>query len=360
MRQNLLRGGVGEETIDVRIHLHPVCILYFPVRLFCRNEEKKNLPPVTYTFHQLLSQDDATIEREAPPPTTHIPIESHNYGPSFESPSSAGDHVQVPRGPPRSHGGYNTEFKSHDHQQQQHHTQHHAHTQELPDWADDADEEDSAADIGHIGNSHSQGFAEPIAVSQANGRPFYERQCARSILLSNLADGTTHADITQAIRGGQLIDIYLRPHDRTAAVSFLLSADAHAFLNNVRRHDLYIRQKRVRTSGNPVPTSNSIADIKQVDARWSDRHFILPGHVASKIGIGATRNLVIRRCDPRLTEAALREDLDHIHNLVVVKVEFASSSCFIKTNSVHNAMFARTCMMSRLWVICFQLAMVNG
>lgn len=173
-------------------------------------------------------------------------MKANDYGPTFEGPSSADDHVQVPRGLPRSYGGYNTGFQSHNQQQQHHHSHHHAHTQELPEWADDVDEEDSTEDIGHIGNPHNQGFAEPSPPSQANGRPFYERQCARSILLSNLADGTTHADITQAIRGGQLIDIYLRPHDRTAAVSFLLSADARAFLNNVRRHDLYIRQKRVR------------------------------------------------------------------------------------------------------------------
>lgn len=94
-------------------------------------------------------------------------------------------------------------------------------------------------------------------------------------------------------------------------------------------------------------------DHEQVDVRWNDRQFILPGHVASKIGTGATRNLVIRRCDPRLTEAALRDDLEHIHNLIVIKVEFIGGSCHIKTNSVHNAVFARTCMMSRLWVTRF-------
>lgn len=85
----------------------------------------------------------------------------------------------------------------------------------------------------------------------------------------------------------------------------------------------------------------------QVDIRWNDRQFILPGHIASKIGIGATRNLVIRRCDPRFTEQGVRDDLEHIHNLVVIKVEFIGGSCYIKTNSVHNAMFAKTCMMSR-------------
>ncbi len=49
-----------------------------------------------------------------------------------------------------------------------------------------------------------------------------------------------------------------------------------------------------------------------------------------------------------MTEDIIRDDLEHIHNLVVIKVEFVGSSCYIRTNSVHNAMFARTCMMSRL------------
>jgi hypothetical protein len=51
--------------------------------------------------------------------------------------------------------------------------------------------------------------------------------------------------------------------------------------------------------------------------------------------------------DSRISEDTIREDLDHIHNLVVIRVEFHKSSCYISTNSVHNAMFARTCMMSR-------------
>jgi hypothetical protein len=69
--------------------------------------------------------------------------------------------------------------------------------------------------------------------------------------------------------------------------------------------------------------------------------------MANKISIGATRNLIIHRRDPNQTEDALREDLEHIHNLVVIKVTFKGSDIHISTNSVHNALFARTCMMSR-------------
>lgn len=49
----------------------------------------------------------------------------------------------------------------------------------------------------------------------------------------------------------------------------------------------------------------------------------------------------------RVTEEQIREHLDHIHNLVVVDVYFHNGDAHISTNSIHNALFARTCMMSR-------------
>jgi hypothetical protein len=39
--------------------------------------------------------------------------------------------------------------------------------------------------------------------------------------------------------------------------------------------------------------------------------------------------------------------MEHIHNLVVISVVFQKSDAYVSTNSVHNALFARTCMMSR-------------
>ena len=77
---------------------------------------------------------------------------------------------------------------------------------------------------------------------------------------------------------------------------------------------------------------------------------MLPGHVANKISMGATRNLVVHGYDNRHTEDVVRDDLEHIHNLVVVKMEFLGSNCYIGLNSVHNAIYARQCMLSRLQV----------
>lgn len=73
----------------------------------------------------------------------------------------------------------------------------------------------------------------------------------------------------------------------------------------------------------------------------------MPNHVASKIGRGATRNLVLRDVNPSITEQRLREDLDHIHNLIIISVSFIAGDVYLSLNSVHNSLFARTCMMSR-------------
>jgi hypothetical protein len=69
--------------------------------------------------------------------------------------------------------------------------------------------------------------------------------------------------------------------------------------------------------------------------------------VSNKIAGGATRNLVVRGVAGKLTAAQIRDHLDHIHNLVVVDISFQNGDAYISTNSIHNALFARTCMMSR-------------
>lgn len=170
---------------------------------------------------------------------------------------------------------------------------------------------------GHANSFHQPRKAQPHA-----------RICNRTVNFCGLPPFTTLADVTSVVRGGKLLDVFLRNTEHVASVSFVQENDAAQFYDHARKNDIYIRNKRI-------------------SIKWAERHFILPGHVANKIAAGATRNLIIRRCGPSHTEDSVREDLDHIHNLIVVKVEFVGGSCYIKTNSVHNAMFARTCMMSR-------------
>lgn len=164
----------------------------------------------------------------------------------------------------------------------------------------------------------------PDAAGLPSSRPPFPRD-QRTILFTNLSDRTTHQDLVNIIRGGRLLDIYIR-NDRSATVSFV--EGAQEFLAYAKRNDFYIHAKRV-------------------EVRWHDRQFNLPNHVANKISIGATRNLVIRGAAGKLTKEGIREDLDHIHNLVVIGVKFRDGDVYVSTNSVHNALFARTCMMSR-------------
>lgn len=67
----------------------------------------------------------------------------------------------------------------------------------------------------------------------------------------------------------------------------------------------------------------------------------------AKIRAGATRNIIIHNVFPGIAETLIRQDLEHIHNLVVVSVRFGEGNAYISTNSVHNALFARSCMISR-------------
>lgn len=178
-----------------------------------------------------------------------------------------------------------------------------------------------------------------------NEKKRYAREEQRTILAKNLSDRTTHKDIIDFVRGGLLLDVYLRSGERSASISFVEGSAAQDFMNYVKRNDIYVHGKRVYSLS--YYSSRTWADETQIEFAWNDRQFILPGHVANKIGIGATRNLIIRNVHPNITEERLREDLDHIHNLIVVEILFQNGDAYLQLNSIHNSLFARTCMMSR-------------
>lgn len=77
-------------------------------------------------------------------------------------------------------------------------------------------------------------------------RQQYARAEQRTILAKNLADRTTHKDIVENVRGGALLDIFLRANDRSASISFVEGAAAQNFMNHAKRNDIYIHGKRVR------------------------------------------------------------------------------------------------------------------
>ncbi len=72
------------------------------------------------------------------------------------------------------------------------------------------------------------------------------RNDQRTVLMTNLPERATHKDIAGVIRGGALLDIYLRTSDRIASISFVDGTSAQDFTNYAKRNDIYIYGKRVR------------------------------------------------------------------------------------------------------------------
>lgn len=64
----------------------------------------------------------------------------------------------------------------------------------------------------------------------------------RTVLITNLSERTTHKDLVSIVRGGRLLDIFLR-NDRTATISFV--EGAADFLAYAKRKDIYLHTKRV-------------------------------------------------------------------------------------------------------------------
>nr|POF18557.1 rna-binding protein mrn1 [Quercus suber] len=164
----------------------------------------------------------------------------------------------------------------------------------------------------------------------------------RTLYLCGCPDGTTYEDIVSVIKGGKILNINMRS-ERSATVT--LYDGAAEVLAWAKRNGLYIRSKRVRDI---YFTDMAHADRYKIDVRWAERQYKLTNHIAKKVVNGATRNIVIHSAQERgLTEPQIRADMEHIHNLVIIKVTLSKGTAIVSTNSVHNALFSRTCMLSR-------------
>lgn len=170
----------------------------------------------------------------------------------------------------------------------------------------------------------------------------------RSVQLLNIPEDATYADITAVVRGGILFEISLMRRSSTAVITFAETAAAEAYYTHVRNNYLYIKNRKVSKPSQDTKFP-FISNLNlQIDIRWSDRFQVLHDHFAKRIANGATRNLILRNCNASHSEASIRHDLDHIHGLEIVSITFYKGTCHISTNSVPSAMYARTCMMSRL------------
>jgi hypothetical protein len=103
----------------------------------------------------------------------------------------------------------------------------------------------------------------------------------RTVLITNLPDRTTHKDLAGIVRGGRLLDIFLR-NDKSATISFVKGAAE--FLAHTKRNDIYLHMKRVRCAPRKLcatlivsariplggPAIPCTTTCKQQDRQWSD------------------------------------------------------------------------------------------
>ena len=82
---------------------------------------------------------------------------------------------------------------------------------------------------------------------------------------------------------------------------------------------------------------------------WDYRQAWVRPALANRVAFsGQSRNLVIRFARHDMTADSIRQDLDHIYNLVVVDLFCENGHIFISLNSIQHAYTARSCMYSRL------------
>lgn len=167
----------------------------------------------------------------------------------------------------------------------------------------------------------------------------------RSVVLKGISPFTTMADVLAVVRGGAVLNIYLRLQQRTAHVAFVEPHAAEKFLIHSKRTDVYIKGKRVC---GPHAGIELLLTHPQIEVFYDDRQHFLPGYLAGRIyNTGATRNLVIRFVKADMTEESIRDDLEHIYRLEVVSCHFEFGHAWLSLNSIQQAVTARSCMGSR-------------
>ena len=73
----------------------------------------------------------------------------------------------------------------------------------------------------------------------------------RTVFLTKLPDRITYAKIFQVIRGGAIVDVWMKPSDHAASVSFVECSAAENFYQHVRKNDIYIDGRRVSLITSP-------------------------------------------------------------------------------------------------------------
>lgn len=67
----------------------------------------------------------------------------------------------------------------------------------------------------------------------------------RTLFFTNIPKDATYPDLVDVVRGGALVDVWMKNSDRCASVSFVDPADAEAYFRYAKKNDIYIKGRRV-------------------------------------------------------------------------------------------------------------------
>ncbi|EXJ90565.1 hypothetical protein A1O1_03668 [Capronia coronata CBS 617.96] len=177
-------------------------------------------------------------------------------------------------------------------------------------------------DNEETGEALEDGFGEEEA-------PATGAEESRSLKLGGLAPSTTLLDITRVVRGGIILQMFVRPWNGTAHVSFVEPVAAKKFFEHAKMTGLSIKNR-------------------SATVEWELQQAYLNNDLAFRIDkFGATRNLVIRSVRPEMTAEAIKLDLEHIFNLWIVDITFKDGDAYLSLNRTILALTARNCMRSR-------------
>ena len=79
----------------------------------------------------------------------------------------------------------------------------------------------------------------------------------RTVFFTNIPKDATYHDLVDVVRGGPLVDVWMKSSHRCASVSFVNSADAEAYFRYAKKNDIYIKGHRVGSSALILPSLSS-------------------------------------------------------------------------------------------------------
>lgn len=107
---------------------------------------------------------------------------------------------------------------------------------------DEDDDDDDGVALSH--GSDDKEDEEPDSGRSSAAAPSGQR----TVVLRGLPDWVSHYQITEAIKGGALLHVYLRGREHMVNVSFVEESAAQEFLNYAKTYGIYIAGKRVSLS----------------------------------------------------------------------------------------------------------------